>query len=36
VIDRIATTPTSTGMDRDRPVKDMRIIKARLVKRSKK
>ena len=35
VIDKIATTPTSTGADRDRPLKDMRIIKARLVKRKR-
>jgi len=33
VIDKVATTPTSTGPDRDRPLKDMRIIKARLIKR---
>ncbi|GAA4320406.1 peptidylprolyl isomerase [Flaviaesturariibacter amylovorans] len=32
VVDRIATTPTSTA-PRDRPVTDMRILKARLVKR---
>ena len=35
VVERIATTPTSTGMDRDRPVKDIKIIKARLIKRRK-
>ena len=33
VVDRIADTPTSRGPDRDRPLKDMRILKARLVKR---
>lgn len=36
VIDKIATTPTSAGVDRDRPLKDMRIIKARLIKRKKR
>jgi cyclophilin family peptidyl-prolyl cis-trans isomerase len=36
IIDRIATTATSTAADRDRPLKDMRIIKARLVRRKKK
>ena len=35
VLDAIATTPTSRGADRDRPLKDIRIIKARLVKRKK-
>jgi cyclophilin family peptidyl-prolyl cis-trans isomerase len=35
VIDKIATTPTSAGNDRDRPLKDVRIIKARLVKRKR-
>ncbi|HVK49938.1 MAG TPA: peptidylprolyl isomerase [Pseudobacter sp.] len=33
VIDSIAAVPTSGGMGGDRPVKDVRIIKARLVKR---
>jgi cyclophilin family peptidyl-prolyl cis-trans isomerase len=35
VIDTIATTQTSTGVDRDRPTTDMRIIKARLIKRKR-
>jgi cyclophilin family peptidyl-prolyl cis-trans isomerase len=35
VLDRIASTPTSKGQDRDRPLKDVRILKARLVKRRK-
>jgi peptidyl-prolyl cis-trans isomerase B (cyclophilin B) len=33
VVDRIAATATSKGPDRDRPLKDVRIISARLVKR---
>jgi cyclophilin family peptidyl-prolyl cis-trans isomerase len=33
VLDKIAGTPTSKGADRDRPLQDVRIIKARLVKR---
>jgi peptidyl-prolyl cis-trans isomerase B (cyclophilin B) len=33
VIDKIAATPTSKGPDRDRPLQDVRILKARLVKR---
>lgn len=33
VLDAIAATPTSKGADRDRPLQDVRIIKARLVKR---
>ncbi len=33
IVDQIAATPTSKAQDRDRPLKDMRIIKARLVKR---
>ena len=33
VVDRIAETPTSRGPDRDRPLTDMRILKARLVRR---
>jgi peptidyl-prolyl cis-trans isomerase B (cyclophilin B) len=33
LIDKIATMPTSTGQDRDRPIQDVRIISARLVKR---
>ena len=35
VIDKIAALETSKGQDRDRPVKDVRIIKARLIKRKK-
>ena len=35
VVDRIAAVPTSKAQDRDRPVQDIRIIKARLVKRKK-
>jgi cyclophilin family peptidyl-prolyl cis-trans isomerase len=33
VLDKIAGTPTSKGSDRDRPLADVRIIKARLIKR---
>lgn len=33
VLDKIAGTATSRGQDRDRPVQDIRIIKARLIKR---
>jgi cyclophilin family peptidyl-prolyl cis-trans isomerase len=36
VIDTIAATATSKGMDRDRPLADVRIISVRLIKRSKK
>jgi cyclophilin family peptidyl-prolyl cis-trans isomerase len=36
VVDRIASTPTSKGADRDRPLADMRILSAHLVKRDKK
>jgi len=36
VVDNIAAVPTSKGDDRDRPLQDVRIIKARLIKRSKK
>jgi cyclophilin family peptidyl-prolyl cis-trans isomerase len=35
VVDKIAYTPTSKGIDKDRPLKNVRIIKARLVKRKK-
>jgi cyclophilin family peptidyl-prolyl cis-trans isomerase len=35
VVDRIATTPTSKGKDRDRPLKDIRILKAKLIRRKK-
>ncbi|MFL5810593.1 MAG: peptidylprolyl isomerase [Flavisolibacter sp.] len=33
VVDQIASTTTSKGQDRDRPLQDVRIIKARLIKR---
>jgi cyclophilin family peptidyl-prolyl cis-trans isomerase len=33
VVDKIASEPTSKGQDRDRPLKDVRIIKAKLIKR---
>ena len=36
VVDKIAAVETSKGMDRDRPVEDIRIIKAKLVKRKKR
>jgi len=35
VVDKIASVPTSKGEDRDRPVEDVRIIKAKLIKRKK-
>lgn len=35
VIDKIASVPTSKGHDRDRPLEDVRILKARLIKRKK-
>jgi peptidyl-prolyl cis-trans isomerase B (cyclophilin B) len=35
VIDKIAAVQTSTGPDRDRPVENVRIIKATLIKRKK-
>ena len=35
VVDKIASVETSKGMDRDRPVEDVRISKAKLVKRKK-
>jgi cyclophilin family peptidyl-prolyl cis-trans isomerase len=35
VVDKIAVTPTSKGADRDRPLEDIRIIKAMLIKRKK-
>lgn len=35
VIDKIAAVPTSKGNDRDRPLTDVMIIKAKLVKRKK-
>jgi peptidyl-prolyl cis-trans isomerase B (cyclophilin B) len=33
VVDKIAAVPTSKGTDKDRPLQDVRILKARLVKR---
>jgi peptidyl-prolyl cis-trans isomerase B (cyclophilin B) len=35
VVDKIAVVPTSKGEDKDRPLEDVRIIKAKLVKRKK-
>jgi cyclophilin family peptidyl-prolyl cis-trans isomerase len=35
VVDKIAAVPTSKGPDTDRPVEDVRIIKAKLIKRKK-
>lgn len=35
VLDKIAATETSKGQDRDRPLQDIRILKAKLVKRKK-
>lgn len=35
VIDKIAAVATSKGADRDRPIEDVKIIKAKLVKRKK-
>jgi cyclophilin family peptidyl-prolyl cis-trans isomerase len=35
VVDKIADSPTSKGADRDRPLTDVRILKARLIKRKK-
>ncbi len=35
VVDKIASAPTSKGEDRDRPLEDVRIIKAKLIKRKK-
>lgn len=35
VVDTIAAVPTSAGRDRDRPLQDVRIIKAKLIKRKK-
>lgn len=35
VIDKIAAVPTSRAADRDRPIDDVKIIKAKLVKRKK-
>ena len=36
VLDAIASVPTSKGADRDRPLEDVKIISAKLVKRKKK
>jgi cyclophilin family peptidyl-prolyl cis-trans isomerase len=36
VVDKIAVVPTSKGADRDRPLEDVKIIKAKLIKRKKK
>jgi len=33
IVDSIAASPTSTGEDRDRPLKDIKIIKVRLIKK---
>jgi len=35
VVDKIADVPTSKGRDRDRPLEDVRILKARLIKRKR-
>lgn len=35
VIDKIAAVPTSRGVDRDRPLENVKIIKAKLIKRKK-
>lgn len=35
VVDKIASVPTSKGTDRDRPLTDVQIIKAKLIKRKK-
>lgn len=36
VVDKIAVVPTSRGADRDRPLENVMIIKAKLVKRKKR
>lgn len=36
VVDKIALVPTGKAQDRDRPLKDVRILKAKLVKRKKR
>lgn len=36
VVDKVAAVQTSAGQDRDRPLQDVRIIKAKLVKRKKR
>ena len=33
VVDKIASVPTSKGIDRDRPLEDVRILKVKLIKR---
>lgn len=35
VVDKIASASTSKGQDRDRPIEDVRILKAKLIKRKK-
>jgi peptidyl-prolyl cis-trans isomerase B (cyclophilin B) len=35
VLDNIAAVQTSRGQDRDRPLQDVRIIKAKLIKRKR-
>ena len=35
VVDKIATVQTSRAQDRDRPLQDVRIIKAKLIKRKR-
>lgn len=35
VVEKIAAVPTSRGADRDRPLQDVRIMKAKLIKRKK-
>jgi peptidyl-prolyl cis-trans isomerase B (cyclophilin B) len=35
IVDSIAAVPTSKGADKDRPLEDVKIIKAKLVKRKK-
>jgi peptidyl-prolyl cis-trans isomerase B (cyclophilin B) len=35
IIDSIAAVPTSKGPDKDRPIQDVRILKAKLIKRKK-
>lgn len=35
VVDKIAAVPTSKGIDQDRPLQDVRIIRAKLVRRKK-
>ena len=35
VVDKIAAVPTSKGVDKDRPLQDVKIINVKLVKRKK-